>query len=87
MNEAELTKVNSFVSTLRDESHPTLAQSKMLISAPSSWQKDQNILLRRLDVFDQGLRLSDAGRKFHGTWLAALGCAMLFTMVGHSLML
>lgn len=57
VNEAERAKVNSFLALLRDESHPTLAQSKMLISAPASWQKDQNILLRRLDVFDQGLRL------------------------------
>jgi predicted nucleotidyltransferase len=57
VNEQEFEKVISFLTILRDESHPTLAQSKMLISAPPSWQKDQNILLRRLDVFDQGLRL------------------------------
>ncbi len=57
VNEEELAKVSSFLTILRDESHPTMAQSKMLISAPASWQKDQNILLRRLDVFDQGLRL------------------------------
>jgi hypothetical protein len=57
VNEAELAKVNSFVSIVRDESHPTLAQSKMLISAPASWQRDPQILLRKLDVFDQGLRL------------------------------
>ena len=57
VNEEERAKVSSFLTILRDESHSTLAQSKMLISAPASWQKDQNILLGRLDVFDQGLRL------------------------------
>ncbi|MGA2261230.1 MAG: nucleotidyl transferase AbiEii/AbiGii toxin family protein [Acidobacteriota bacterium] len=63
VNEAELAKVNSFLAILRDESHPTLAQSKMLISAPASWQKDQRILLRILDVFVQGLRIGGTGRK------------------------
>jgi hypothetical protein len=36
----------------------------MLISAPASWQKDQRILLRMLDVFDQGLRFGGSGRKW-----------------------
>jgi predicted nucleotidyltransferase len=57
VNEEELEKITSFITILRDESHPTMAQDKMLISAPPSWQKDQKILLRRLDAFDQGLRL------------------------------
>ena len=57
VNEEELAKVSSSLAVLRDESHSTLAQSKMPISAPPSWQKDQKILLRKLDVFDQGLRL------------------------------
>ena len=61
--ELELAKVDSFLAVLRDESHPTLAQSKMLISAPASWQKDQRILLRMLDVFAQGLRFGGTGRK------------------------
>jgi len=63
VNEVELAKVDSFLDILRDESHPTLAQSKMLISAPASWQKDQRILLRMLDVFVQGLRIGGTGRK------------------------
>ena len=57
VNEAERAKVNSFLDILRDESHSSLAQSKMLISAPASWQKDQHILFRKLDVFAQGMRL------------------------------
>jgi hypothetical protein len=61
--ELELAKVDSFLAVLRDESHSTLAQSKMLISAPASWQKDQRILLRMLDVFAQGLRFGGTGRK------------------------
>jgi predicted nucleotidyltransferase len=56
--EMELAKINSFLEIMRDESHPTLAQSRMLIVAPVSWRKDPKILLKRLEVFDQGLRAS-----------------------------
>ncbi len=62
VNETERAKVHSFLTILRDESHSSLAQSKMLISAPTSWKKDQRILLRRLDVFDQGLRFGGRNR-------------------------
>ena len=55
-NEAELARINAFLEILRDESHATLAQSKMLIASPASWRKDPTILLQRLDVFDKGIR-------------------------------
>jgi predicted nucleotidyltransferase len=58
--EMELAKINSFLAIMRDESHPTLAQSRMLIVAPVSWRRDQKVLLQRLAVFDKGLHCSDA---------------------------
>jgi predicted nucleotidyltransferase len=55
-NELELAKINSFLAIMHNESHPTLAQTKMLMAAPVSWQKDPEVLLKRLAAFDQGLR-------------------------------
>jgi len=55
-NEIELAKINAFLEILRDDSHATLAQSRMLIASPASWRKDPKVLLQRLEVFDKGLR-------------------------------
>jgi predicted nucleotidyltransferase len=61
-NEAELARINAFLEILRDESHATFAQSRMLIASPASWQKEPEILLRRLEVFDKGLRSQSHGQ-------------------------
>jgi predicted nucleotidyltransferase len=61
-NETELAKINAFLEILRDASHATLAQSRMLIASPVSWRKDPKVLLRRLEVFDKGLRSRGHGR-------------------------
>jgi predicted nucleotidyltransferase len=55
-NETELAEINSFLDIVRDESHPTFAQSKMIVSAPASWNKDPRILIDRIAIFERGLR-------------------------------
>jgi len=57
VNEIERGKIDSFLTIVRDESDPNLTQSRMLLSGPASWKKDEQILLGRLDAFDRGLRL------------------------------
>jgi predicted nucleotidyltransferase len=63
-NEAELARINAFLEILRDESHTTLAQSRMLIASPASWRKDPKLLLQRLEVFDKGLRSRNPGQNW-----------------------
>jgi predicted nucleotidyltransferase len=63
-NEAELAGINAFLEILRDESHTTLAQSRMLIVSPESWRKDPKLLLQRLEVFDKGLRSRSHGQNW-----------------------
>lgn len=55
VNATESAKVDAFLEILRDESHPTLAQTRMLMASPASWRKSPKVLLQRLEVFAKGL--------------------------------
>lgn len=47
--------VGKFLAIVRDDTHPSGAQARMLRSAPAGWRDDPEQLLLRLAVYEQGV--------------------------------
>lgn len=55
VNDSERKAVDDFVARVRDERHPSATQGRMARLGPSSWNKDPDELLARIEVFMLGL--------------------------------
>jgi predicted nucleotidyltransferase len=54
VNDAERKGVTAFVARVRDERHPSATQARMARLGPSSWKRDSDELLARVEAFVLG---------------------------------